>query len=526
MSSPAQTHPRPSVDSTVVAHASVGLLGSLLMMVAAIAIGWLPPTFNFAINGWLQALRVSENGQIVGSAAVILGGALLLHAWLTLGIDVLNQRLTDVRQLWAILAMWLTPLVLVPPMFSRDVYSYVAQGRLMNSGIDPYLHGVSALPGWFQLGSDPTWAESATPYGPTFLGLAQFITSVTPHSPYWSMILFKALCLIGVAISATAIARLARHHGISPAAANWLAILNPLVIMNLVVGAHNDALMIGFMVWAFVFAFENKPAFAIVMIALAAGVKPIALLAVPFVILAYLPRDLSRWQAIRSWTIGAFSTLAILAALGYGLGIGIGWVDALGTPNEVRNLLSPTTAIGQAFGAGLGFFGFDAVDISIKIFQLCGTLAALCIIAWLCLNPQGRSPIRGAGIAFLALIVLGPVVQPWYFMWALPLIAVAGIRKPWVLRAIIVGIGFFVIYGLAEINIVADSTINASDFISTSAALLIVVLTLFASPRERALIFGEELNRGLTPTSPELLSMYENQKVSTNFLANLRKAPR
>jgi hypothetical protein len=135
----------------------------------------------------------------------------------------------------------------------------------------------------------------------------------------------------------------------------------------------------------------------------------------------------------------------------------------------------------------------------------------------------GRSPIRGAGIAFIALIVLGPVVQPWYFMWALPLIAVAGIRKPWVLRSIIVGIGFFVIYGLAETNIVADSTINISDFVSTIASLLVVLITLFASPTERALVFGEQFNRGLTPQTPNLHKNYESQKMTSNFMDAFRK---
>ena len=512
-----------SVDPAVVSHAGIGFLGSLLMMVAALAIGWLPPTFNLEISPLLEALRDSEAGLVVGRTAVILGGALLLHAWLTIGIDVLSGRLRGLRQLWMILALWTVPLALVPPMFSRDAYSYVAQGRLMTAGLDPYVHGVASLPGWFQLGSDPTWAESPTPYGPTFLGLAKLIAIITPDSPYWSMILFKVLCFAGVAMAAVAVARLSEIHGINPAATVWIAILNPLVIMNLIVGVHNDALMIGLMLWSFVFAFNRQPALAIIFIALSAGVKPIALLAVPFVILAYLPRDVDFGRALRNWIIGGASTLGIMAGLGAMLGIGSGWIATLGTPNEVRNLLSPTTAIGQLIGAGLGFFGFDAVDGAIRIMQLIGTLAALIIIAVLCLKPMGRSPIRGAGIAFISLIVLGPVVQPWYFMWALPLIAVAGIRKPWVLRTILVGIGFFVIYGLAEINIVADSTINLSDFVSTIASLLVVLITLFASPTERDLVFGEQFNRGLTPLTPELHEHYESKKMTSNFLEVFRK---
>ena len=39
------------------------------------------------------------------------------------------------------------PLLLTPPLFSRDVYSYVAQGKLMAGGFNPYLTGPSVMGG-------------------------------------------------------------------------------------------------------------------------------------------------------------------------------------------------------------------------------------------------------------------------------------------------------------------------------------------------------------------------------------------
>ena len=40
---------------------------------------------------------------------------------------------------------WSVPLVLGAPLYSRDVYSYVAQGRMAQLGINPYLHGPLSL---------------------------------------------------------------------------------------------------------------------------------------------------------------------------------------------------------------------------------------------------------------------------------------------------------------------------------------------------------------------------------------------
>jgi hypothetical protein len=91
------------------------------------------------------------------------------------------------------------------------------------------------------------------------------------------------------------------------------------------------------------------------------------------------------------------------------------------------------------------------------------------------------------------------VIQSWYLLWALPLIAATGLKRVWHLRAIVLGIGFFVVYALAEINVVSDSAIDLTDILSIAASIAVVVTVLVASPRERELITGEHLGRGLQP---------------------------
>ena len=68
---------------------------------------------------------------------VYLGIALLLGAWFeTIRATRAGSR-TELRQLLLVLLAWAAPILLAPPLFSRDVYSYAAQGQMVSKGLDP-----------------------------------------------------------------------------------------------------------------------------------------------------------------------------------------------------------------------------------------------------------------------------------------------------------------------------------------------------------------------------------------------------
>lgn len=487
-----------------------GGLGSLLLGLGAVGVGWLPPLFDTTVNPLLDALRNTDNGQLLSHIAVVVGGALLLQAWLLLGSVVLG---TNPVRVGPTLAVWTAPLLVAPPLFSRDVYSYIAQGRLLRAGLDPYTHGVAWLPGWFQLGVDPAWADTPTPYGPLFLALQSLVVGATDSAPWWSMILFRALSVVGVGLIAAAVVRLARLHGIEPNAALWLSVLNPLVLMHLVLAAHNDALMIAAMCWAFVFGFGKQPALSVLAITAAMGIKPIAVVALPFVVLAWLPRSSRLRQRITQLTLAALAALLLLWIAGRGLGVGLGWVAALTTPGAVRTLLSPATALGQLIGLVASWFGGDILDPAISVVRSIAMAVAVALVARLLLRPHGQSPLRACAVAFTIVVLLSPVVQPWYLLWALPLVAAVGLQRAWHLRTVVVATGFFVLYAVTESNVVTDSQIGWEDVWSTLAALLVVVLVLLASPAERQLALGAQFTSGLRPRDAEAEAAFAAQIV-------------
>jgi hypothetical protein len=150
---------------------------------------------------------------------------------------------------------------------------------------------------------------------------------------------------------------------------------------------------------------------------------------------------------------------------------------------------------------GLG----DHTDLAVSVFRLIFEVAAIAFIGWLIIKPEGRTPVRGATLAFVAVVALGPVVQPWYLLWSLPLAASSGLKAR-SLKWVMLGIAAFTLYGLWETSASKDSVIELSDGIAMFAAAAAVGIAISISPRERALLFGEPVEHGLVPDDPVALA--------------------
>ncbi len=483
-----------------------GFVASTAVTVGALVGGWVPLAFQLN-DGFIGDLRDSTLWVTVARLLIVAGITVLLHLWLVMGSDALQGRAGSPDRLRRTLAVWIAPLLLCVPLFSRDVYSYYAQGRLLANGYDPYANGVSVLEGWFKYGVDPLWGETPTPYGPLSLLLQRGVADLAGDSALTAAVLFRLLCVAGVAIMAYAIPRLAYDHGIDPTVALWLAVANPLVLMHFVIGAHNDALMVGLMTAGFALAARSRFFLGVVLIALAVAIKPIALLALPFVGLMWAGTTASWRRRVAMWAITLGVSVATIAAVARVAGVDWGWIAALTTPGAVETWLSPPTAVGKIIGGALQGLGLlDSSASIVAITRAIGLLAAFAIIALLLLRPQGRSPVRGAAIAFAALVALGPVVQAWYLLWPLSLVAVTGLRKVWHLRVIIIGTAAFVFLGLVDASTTQHTLLDLSVGLTYAAALLAVAVAIFAIPSERALVLGSQLSQGLRPVNPDAVA--------------------
>ena len=121
----------------------IGLLGSLMLLVGGFGAGGVlvrdPIMTNSVIGFWRYG-----HGHDIAAILMYGGVGLLLWAWIMLGRDVLAHRVGG-RAVLTNALVWIGPLLLAPPLFTRDIFSYLAQGALPLHGFDPYAVGPDAM---------------------------------------------------------------------------------------------------------------------------------------------------------------------------------------------------------------------------------------------------------------------------------------------------------------------------------------------------------------------------------------------
>lgn len=433
----------------------IGITGSVLITLGSLGVGWLGPASMLRSWALFELLRNSRTAVMVCGVLVVLGAVMLLVAWLALGLALLERRRgSDIRvatsQVVASAAAWTAPLLLAVPLFSRDMFAYVAQGRLMAAGLNPYENGVASLPGWFAVGVDPLWADTSTPYGPVFVWLERVVVlSTDALPPEVAIFAFRLLAVVGLALMAYYAWRIARIRGIDEAGVLWAVAASPLVLMNFVVAGHNDSLMLGFIIGGVYYALAKRPLLGTVFVALAIGVKPIAVIALPVIGLIWAGSAAGWGAVIRRWAAVAALGLGTVLVLGWGIGVGAGWIGALSTPVTIASWYAPSSIIGIGIGGlanGLGVDG-EAAQLVVKI----ALLAAGCAVAaWLVIARRRADPLWLLLGCFAAITLSSPVIHPWYGLWLMALLALLGVDRPWRMRVVVYATAFFVLIGLAE----------------------------------------------------------------------------
>lgn len=494
-------------------YALPGLLGSLFISVGALGVGWFPLSADILQWRFIEFVQTETIGLALTRSFVVVGAALLLQAWLIVGVDALHGKILKIETIYLSLIAWLLPLLVAPPLFSRDVYSYFMQGKLQLAGNNPYESGVSVVPGWFQSGVDPLWGDAPTPYGPIFLLVEKAVAAVSQDSSLVASYLFRLTSVIGVIFICISIPYLAKAHGVNPVSAAWIGVMNPLVLMHFVAGSHNDALMVGLVCIAMVIALRGHFVFAVIVATLALGIKPVAIVLLPFLALIAAGSGAS-W--IRKAKFGAIAGIIALSTLFISSALAqtgpFGWIGSLSTPGTVKSWLSPTTAIGMFIAEPIRLLGFgNVIDTSVGITRLIGSVALAIVLVLLVIRPAGRSATRGVALSFVALVALGPVVQPWYLLWSIPLLAVTGLSHKQV-RLMVLAIAAFTIHGIANSSATADTFLELSDGIAMILAGITLGLAMLASSAERSLILGDNTEQDMLPsTTAELESARDRE---------------
>jgi hypothetical protein len=385
--------------------------------------------------------------KYIVSVVLMYGGLLLLmRVWLRLA-EVLKLHVgVPLKKLWWMFALWSVPMIVAPPLFSRDVFSYAAQGEMTAHGISPYLYGpytLGAASNGYTFPVDPLWSNSPAPYGPGFLSIDGIIDRITFHHELWTVVGLRVLEVIAVVMIGFGVTMLAKGLKRDPGEAFVLSAMNPLVLLTLIGGAHNDAIMAGFLVIGLALAVQRHPVWALFFVSVATAMKAPAAIGLAFVAWNWLGRDTTLRQKVKPFAIGGLIAAAVLGATTWMAGFGFGWVDNLLSNGTVRSWAAPATGVGMALGNIFHALGWHSITIGsvLSVTRFIGIVLAGAFTLWLLWHSSERGWVRSLGLSLILFVELGPVVQPWYLAWGLVVLAASyqGREHFWLLLLSITG---------------------------------------------------------------------------------------
>ncbi len=397
----------------------LGLLGTVTLVVGGVLSG---AATRLGGGRWwsVPTVPVRPSVDVLVALVIFYSGLILLaRAWVQLRRDAHASQAT-IGAVALVVMVWAVPLLAGPPLGSRDVYAYAAQGKLADEGYDPYVQGPSALGDDPVLAPvDPIYLDAPVLYGPVFVAVSSGVSRSTTDLVVVVMV-FRAIAVLGLAFTALAVYDIARGLGRDPVDAIVLTMANPLVLLHLVSGAHNESLMLAFLVGGV--ALGRRPRFRLLGIGLcafAASIKMPAFLGVAFVAWPWIIAAPNRRLQVGRAALAATEAFAVIALAGHFTGWGWGWVDAITGARPVDAYLSLTRLAGGAVQISAGLEG----DEVLEFFRLGGLAIAGLAAAWLLVR-RSHTP-HALAIALLVFAVFHPTTQPWYLTWGLMLWAAA-----------------------------------------------------------------------------------------------------
>ncbi len=292
------------------------------------------------IEKFFQHIGFYERPLATEWFVVVLIGFFVLYA---VSLIAVKRRLISTKQLWTIIILLSVLTVFSYPAFSYDIYNYMFTAKtVLIYHQNPYLVIPLQFTGVEPWLSFMRWTHLPSAYTPLwiFMSLPAYILGFG----YFLLILenFKLLALGFYLLTIWFIAKILdildadkRDLGVA------IFALNPLVIFETLVSAHNDIEMMAFAMMSLFFYITRKRTLAYLFLALSVGAKLMTLFLYPVIVFGYkrlfaliamciglilvlLERDILAWYLI--WIMPYVALLpdneaSLIVAFGISLGL-------------------------------------------------------------------------------------------------------------------------------------------------------------------------------------------------------------
>jgi alpha-1,6-mannosyltransferase len=353
----------------------------------------------FAAYIWTLVL-LAENGRGIGRAFII-GSSVAFCVWL----------------------------LFTPPILAKDLFNFASYSKAIAvHGKNPYILPPSAFPR-DQVLQYISWKGAVSVYGPLFNYLAALTTVIAGKSVVANVIAFKLLAFAFFVGSLFLLDDLARRtkkdrRSFMLLAAAW----NPLVLIHLVGGGHNDTIMVFFILLGFLLYKKERALLAICSVVLAAMIKSTAaLVLIPMLVL--FVREYAK-RSFRQYVMAAVAIVGIplvlylpywpgLSGFRKMLSVGSGF-NAISIPSLFRLLFE------RAFH-GLGMSVSLAQRWGRNVASLVFLLLLAVLFIYFCSRVRDyRSLIYYSGAIALAFLFTTSWLMAWYGGFVMILTVVSG----------------------------------------------------------------------------------------------------
>lgn len=418
--------------------AATGAIAIVAILVVGGRVGPVPGARP--VSTWFGILADASaltRGAIAPGLLLVVAVAGLALSWLAV-LRSAQRGVVGTRWLAGVGGIWSGLLLIGPPLFSSDTYSYAAQGLLMLRGFDPYHVGPSALGHTAAAAAvDPRWRDTATPYGPVGL-LTEHLSAWLGHGSPLATLLILRVITYGAMVAATALVLRVTPRPERPIVLAYL-LLSPLVLLQITSAGHLESLMVFALAAALLAARRGAWTLAIVAATVAVMTKAPALPAVAAIAWAHAAAMPSTRRRIRALAgdVAAFAVTAVtLAAV---VPDGWGFIRALTTPGRMLTPAAPTALFFRLLRTlRRGGLALPDDHLLLTFSRITGLTVAAVVCVALIVTSSRRPLPATVGWSLLALGLLAPVLYPWYLLWGLVPLALLATRSR---TALTIGMG-------------------------------------------------------------------------------------
>jgi len=280
---------------------------------------------NLTLSRWSIWQVIEKSFQYIGyfnrplSSFFYLLILLLLFGYYIFFLTAASKKILSQKIVWTLILITAAILVFSYNALSYDIFNYIFDARIVTHyHQNPYIHKALDFPGDHML-HFMRWTHRVYPYGPVWLGISVILSFIGFQVFLPTLIIFKLCMALSFLGSVYCVEKISEKISPTNTTSNMVFFgMNPLIIIESLVSAHNDIVMIFFYLLSIYLLLDSKYTRSLIMFILSVLVKYTTVLLAPVFIFIFFSKKFNkqfRWEIIIVSSILFMIVASILTSL-------------------------------------------------------------------------------------------------------------------------------------------------------------------------------------------------------------------